>query len=154
MKFVHNKTGIMRKLKINKLFQPCAVDVNDELYPNGIFVFNITKLQNFIVANKNKFPVEYIEVNSIPKYKLSNIDEETIKNANLALPIILAEISPNRFNVIDGNHRFEKAFRESRQTIPAYRVMAEQHIVFLITKMGYQEYIEYWNEKVKNYNAK
>ena len=101
--------GIMRKFKISKLFQPCTVEVNDELYPNGIFIFNITKLQNFIAANRDEFPVEYIDVNSIPKYRPSNMDEDTIKNANLELPIILAEISPNCFNVIDGNHRLERA---------------------------------------------
>ena len=139
----------MRKLKINKLFQPCVVDVNDELYPNGVFIFNITKLQNFIAANKDKFQVEYISVSSIPKYKSANINEDTVKNANLTSPIILAEISSSRFNVIDGNHRLEKAFREGHQTIPAYRVMAEQHIAFLTTKMGYQSYVGYWNEKVK-----
>ena len=139
----------MRKLKINKLFQPCVVDVNDELYPNGVFIFNITKLQNFIAANKDKFQVEYISVSSIPKYTSSNINEDTVKNANLTSPIILAETSPSRFNVIDGNHRLEKAFRDGHQTIPAYRVMVEQHIAFLTTKTGYQSYIGYWNEKVK-----
>lgn len=141
----------MKKLKANKLFQPCAVDVDDELYPNGIFVFNITKLLNFIVANKNKFPIEYVNVNSIAKYSFPKVNEDTVKTANLALPIILAEISPNNFNVIDGRHRLEKAFRGGHQTIPAYRVIAEQHIPFLTTQMGYQEYIKYWNEKVKNY---
>ena len=139
----------MRKLKINKLFQPCVVDVNDELYPNGVFIFNITKLQNFIAANKDKFQVEYISVSSIPKYTSSNINEDTVKNANLTSPIILAETSPSRFNVIDGNHRLEKAFRDGHQTIPAYRVMVEQHIAFLTTKTGYQSYIGYWNKKVK-----
>lgn len=29
----------MKKLKINKNFKPCSVEVDDELYPNGIFEF-------------------------------------------------------------------------------------------------------------------
>ena len=33
-----------RKLKTNRRFTPCPIDDEDELYPNGIFVFNITKM--------------------------------------------------------------------------------------------------------------
>ncbi|MGO8715884.1 MAG: ParB N-terminal domain-containing protein [Smithella sp.] len=32
-------------------------------------------------------------------------------NENIRCPIILAEISSGRYNVIDGNHRLEKAYR-------------------------------------------
>jgi len=40
-----------RKLKINKRFAPCPEEDGDELYPNGIFVFNITKLVEYIQRN-------------------------------------------------------------------------------------------------------
>ena len=139
----------MKKLKLNKLFRPCIMEVDDELYPNGIFIFNITKMREFIEKNNNMFSVENYDINKIVRYRSSHLDEENIKNANLSLPIILAEIRPNIFNVIDGNHRVEKAFRENHKTIPAYRVMPEQHAKFLTTHRGYREYIKYWNEKVK-----
>jgi hypothetical protein len=118
----------MRKLKLNKLFRPCIVEVDDELYPNGIFVFNITKMRDFIEKNKTMFSVENYDIDKISRYESPHLNKEIIKNANLSLPIILAEIRPNIFNVIDGNHRVERAFRENHKTISAYRVMSEQHI--------------------------
>ncbi len=83
----------MKKLKMNKLFQPCTVDVHDELYPNGIFVFNITKLQNFIEANKNKFPIEYVDVNSISKCNFSNINELS-STMLIAQPAVVVRLLP------------------------------------------------------------
>jgi hypothetical protein len=77
-------------------------------------------------------------------------DEKVISTANLRNPIILAEISPNRFNVIDGNHRVEKARREGVRRIPAYRVYAHQHVAFLTSVKAYEKYVEYWNSKVAN----
>jgi hypothetical protein len=140
----------MKKFKFSKKFQPIVSDVGDELYPNGIFRFNITKLLEFINLNKDKFQPEEVEVKTVRTFPSSSLDETTIKNANLALPIILAEISPGKFNVIDGNHRLEKAYRTGVATIPAYRLFAEQHIMFLASIEAYKAYVEYWNTKVKN----
>jgi hypothetical protein len=33
-----------RKLRLNKNFHPCEVNENEELCPNGIFVFNISRI--------------------------------------------------------------------------------------------------------------
>jgi hypothetical protein len=46
------------KLKLDKKFQPCEVDEDDEVFPNGIFVFNVTKLIAHIGTNPGDFPVE------------------------------------------------------------------------------------------------
>ena len=73
---------------------------------------------------------------------------DTIKTANLQNPIILAEISPNRFNVIDGNHRVEKAFRDSISNIPAYRITTKDHVQFLTDEKSYKAYVRYWNDKL------
>ncbi|MEI8013086.1 MAG: hypothetical protein WCI27_11535 [Candidatus Omnitrophota bacterium] len=37
-----------KKLKIDRKFTPCPVDDEDELFHNGIFVFNITKMIAYI----------------------------------------------------------------------------------------------------------
>lgn len=137
----------MRKIKSNKTFKPVCSDVGDEFYQNGIFKFNITKLLKFVDLNKNKFQPEIVEVNSIRIFPFSILNEETIKKANLDIPIILAEISPDRFNVIDGNHRLEKAYRAGIATISAYRLFSEQHIIFLTAIDAYKAYVEYWNTK-------
>ncbi len=136
------------KFKLNKKFQPLPVDAGDEFFPNGIFEFNITKLLAFIKNNPEKFPIEEVDVKALSYAGKENLDEATIKTANLSAPIILAEIGPGRFNVIDGNHRVERAHREGVEKIPAYRVSAADHQAFLTSERGYKAYIDYWNSKV------
>ncbi len=141
---------ILRKLKLKKTFQPIHCDKGDELYPNGIFEFNITKILAWIVANKDKFHPKEVEVKSVRSGFSTNLDDNTIKNADILMPIILAEISPGLFNVIDGHHRLEKSYRDGIIKIPAYKLLAEQHIMFLTSVRAYKEYVQYWNNKVKD----
>lgn len=141
-----------RKLKVNKKFEPCSADDGDEIYPNGIFEFNITKLLIFIKANPHLFKSQEVEVKSIRKFSSSNMSESAMEVANIAEPIILAEIAPDQFNVIDGNHRLERAYREGVRRILAFKVYAEQHVAFLTSVSAYQDYVDYWNSKIDNYN--
>ena len=136
------------KLKLNKAFQPCLVDDDDELFPNGIFVFNVTKLIEHISANAAEFPIEVVAIDTLGITSSQNLDEPTVQNADLSRPIVLAEISPGRFNVIDGNHRVEKARRDHVKSLPAHKVGPSTHYRFLTTAEGYKSYVEYWNEKV------
>lgn len=133
-------------MKMYKDFKPVAIDPGDELFPNGIFELNITKMLAFITANPTQFPVE-----SVPLYDLNDrfgdLDETTVANADLNAPIILAEIAPGRFNIIDGNHRAEKARRSGIQNILAYRVRPDVHHRFFTSERAYRAYVDYWNEK-------
>lgn len=135
-----------RKLKISKRFTPCPIDDEDELYPNGIFVFNITKMAEYI--QRNNIPCEDVMVKDFSRGS-SKIKEDHVPTVDVTKPVIVAEISPGRYNVIDGNHRMEKARRLQMETIPAYRISPEQHIQFLTTEKGYMAYIEYWNDQLK-----
>ncbi|MHB1949779.1 MAG: hypothetical protein ACYCQI_16900 [Gammaproteobacteria bacterium] len=137
-----------RKLKVDKEFRPLFKDEGDEFYPNGIFEFNITKLLAFIKTNPHTFQPEEVAVKTARTFTSQNLNELTIQNANIAEPIVSAEIAPDRFNVIDGNHRLEKAYREGRDKIHAYKIRAEQHIAFLTSVTAYEDYIEYWNSKI------
>jgi hypothetical protein len=76
------------------------------------------------------------------------LNEDSDQHGQPKNPIVLAEISPNRFNVIDGNHRVERARREGMPYIPAYRVHPHQHMAFLTSARAYEKYVEYWNSKV------
>lgn len=134
-----------RKLKI-KTFMPCPIDDEDELYPNGIFVFNITKMIEFI--QKNSIPCEEVLVKDFSR-GFSKFTEDHLAKVDVTKPVIIAEISPGRYNVIDGNHRMEQARRLGLEKIPAYKISPEQHIQFLTTEKGYKAYIEYWNDKLK-----
>lgn len=140
----------LRRLKLNKKFQSIVCDEGDELFPNGIFEFNITKIIAFIQNNNDKFQPEEVLVKSIRNRFVTGLNEKTIKNANILTPIILAEISPGLFNVIDGHHRLERACREGVIKILAYKLLAEQHIMFMTSTKAYKEYIQYWNNKIKD----
>ena len=137
--------------KISKKFKPCPVEDNDELFPNGIFEFNVTKMLLFINENPQLFSLiqarvaEYSALNT-------NLDDTYIASeaVDVDRPVILAEIAPDKYNLIDGHHRLEKARKLGMEFVPAFRVAPEQHMAFLTTSAGYTAYIDYWNQKVKN----
>ena len=79
----------------------------------------------------------------------SSFKEDHLPSVDVTRPVIVAEISPGRYNVIDGNHRLEKARRLGMEKMPAYRLSPEHHLQFLTTEKGYLAYIEYWNGKLK-----
>jgi hypothetical protein len=138
-----------RMLRVDKNFVPVPADDGDELYPNGIFVFNITKMLDFIKNNPTQFQTESIAVKDYSTV-FSSINEGHLDTICDFPPIILAEISPGRYNVIDGNHRLEKARRSGMETITAYKVGPKQHMPFLTTQKAYVIYVEFWNSKLKD----
>jgi hypothetical protein len=142
------EVGLTRKLRINRHFTACPIDDGDELYPNGIFVFNITKMAEYIQNNPNSNSCEEVRVKDFSEGS-SKINESHLATVDVSKPVIVAEISPGRFNVIDGNHRMEKARRSGMKTISAYKVSPEVHLQFLTTEKGYLAYVEYWNNKLK-----
>ena len=135
------------KLKINRRFTPCPIDDEDELYPNGIFVFNITKMTEYILNNPYLACEEVLVKDFISSF--SKCKESHLPTVDVTRPVILAEIAPGRFNGIDGNHRMEQAKRSGVERIPAYKVGPEVHLQFLTTEKGYLAYVEYWNDKLK-----
>lgn len=134
-------------MNIDKNFVSVSIDEGDEYFPNGIFVFNITKMLRFITDNKSDIDFGSI---SIEKYRResSNINEAYLDSVDLTSPVILAEICPGMYNLIDGHHRIEKAFRMGVENIPAYKLKAKQHLPYLTTSEAYHSYIEYWNSKI------
>jgi hypothetical protein len=147
---ISDRNMVARKgnLVLDKKFTPLPVEEGEEFFPNGIFEFNVSKILAFIDQNLASFPVEEVEVQSLTKYGPGNLNEDTIKSANLSNPILLAEISPGHFNLIDGNHRVERARRDNLEKIPARRISADRHAAFLTSLKAYEAYVRYWNEKI------
>jgi hypothetical protein len=139
----------MKQLKINKNFKPCSVETDDELYPNGIFEFNITRMSAYLQKNPEAVPVEAVEVCDI-YWGTSSLNESHLNSVDVSRPVILAEIAPGRYNVIDGNHRVEKAHRMGMKSVPAYRVPPEKHMQFLTSQTAYRAYVAYWNDKLRD----
>ncbi len=119
------------------------------MFPNGIFEFNIRKLTEYINYNHDDFIIEQVEVNGFFKDH-SSINEAHLKSVDISKPIVLAEISPGNYNVIDGNHRLEKARRMGVESVKAYRLNVDVHIRFLTTQRAYMSYIKYWNSKLED----
>ena len=137
-----------RKLKIDKNFTPFHVADNDELYQNGFFQFNITRIIEHIQQSPDNFPLEEVAVADFHE-GFSRINEEHVETVDVAMPVILAEIAPGRYNLIDGNHRIEKARRLGLEKVSAYRLGVGQHIRFLTSIEAYESYVEYWNGKIE-----
>lgn len=137
-----------KKLRVDDNFTPCTVDPEDEIYANGIFEFNITKLSEYIKESRDRVVLEEIPVSDFFAGS-SSINESHLDSVDISQPVIVAEISPGRYNVIDGNHRMEKARRMGIKNMPAYKLKPEQHTKFLTTKRAYSKYVEYWNGKLK-----
>ncbi len=136
-------------LKIDKNFTPFPTDDGDELFRNGIFVFNISRMIEYIEDNPGLFTPEVVAVKKI--YSTSpHINETHLDSVDVSKPVILAEIAPGRYNLIDGHHRAEKASRQNIETIKAYRLKAQQHIQFLNSWEAYEKYVKYWNDKLKD----
>jgi len=139
-------TAKNRKLKKDNEFIPCPEDNGDEFYPNGIFVFNITKMTEYILNHQDIFIAEEVTIKEF--HKFLSINESHIDSVDISKPVILAEIAPGRYNLIDGQHRVEKAHRLGIEKIKAYRITPDHHIRFLNSKFAYEKYVEYWNDKL------
>lgn len=135
-------------LTLDKNFIPCPSVEGDELFPNGIFIFNISRMLGYIQDNPDLFRPEVVAVKDFYS-KYTQINEEHLDSVDVSTPVILVEIAPDRYNLIDGHHRVEKAARYNIDTIKAYRLKASQHIHFLTSRKGYEKYVEYWNNKIK-----
>jgi len=135
-------------LKLDDDFTPCPVAAGDELYPNGIFVFNITQIIEYIQRNAESVALEELPVNYFSQ-AFSSINKSHVEFVEVSEPVILAEISPGRYNLIDGHHRIEKARRMGIKSVRAYKLNVHQHIRFLISEKGYVAYVEYWNSKLR-----
>ena len=131
-----------KKLKINEDFIPCPTKKGDELYQNGIFVFNITKMIEYIKQNSSEIYLVDVDILDFPKC-FSSINESHVDSVDVSQPVIIAEISPGHYNLIDGNHRMEKARRLEINRISAYKLNVNQHMKFLTEKKAYLSYTEF-----------
>ena len=134
-------------LDFDKSFEPVSIDEGDEYFPNGIFVFNITKMLKYIKENRNDIECGNISVLHY-RDESFNINEGYLEFVDISSPVILVEICPGIYNLIDGHHRIEKAFRTGVESIPAYMLKPAQYAAFLTTTKAYSSYIEYWNSKI------
>ena len=131
-------------------YQPLEVREGDEYFPNGIFIFNITRLLDHVAVNRSEYATDDIRVADYISSFFSKLEHEDCADADIRTPIVLAEISPGRFNVIDGSHRLWKAHNEGIETLKAYILPPKQHSLFITRQEAYDTYLGYWNGKLED----
>ena len=134
------------RLKLNKKYVPAECFDNDEYCSNGYFVWNVSRLIEFIGNNKNNVIFEKINVKDYNSF--CSINEEHLPTVDITIPVILIEINPGLYNLIDGQHRVAKATRDGVEQIDAYKLTVNQHINFMSEIKRYEKFVEYWNGKI------
>lgn len=138
-----------RKLKLRDDYVPCVAMEGEEIYPNGIFRINITRILEHVRDGNLSPEFEELEIKKWHHKYFGVINESHLQNVDCSQPVILAEISPGRYNIIDGHHRIEKAHRDNIPFVPAWKLTMEQLINYFIDLRGYRAFVPYWNEKLK-----
>ncbi|MFW6009562.1 MAG: hypothetical protein ACOCP8_09900 [archaeon] len=138
-----------RKLQLIKNYKPCLAYENDEIYPNGIFNFNISKILNDINCGTLEVEKEKINISEWFKTHMHGvINESHISSVDITRPVLQAEIRLGKFEIIYGNHRIEKEYRNNIKTINSYKLNGEKLVDYFIDKRGYEAFVQYWNSKL------
>ena len=139
-------------MALNKNYKPVEALENDEIFRNGIFEWNITKIIQYISQNKSDICISKTDVTK--HYRLecsfSNINQDYVNSVDISIPVIQVEINPDKYLTIDGHHRLVKAFNDGIKYIDSYKLNVDQHIQFFISVKSYTSFVEYWNSKVRD----
>ena len=94
------KTKILRsKLRPDPDFVPCPTQIDDELFQNGFFVFNISRIVEEVINNKLFVEEMDIDIEKwFDKHGTGSINEEHLPTVDINKPIIIAEISPAMYD--------------------------------------------------------
>lgn len=141
-----------RLLKLNKKFEPSSIPA-EEIY-GGFLQFNISAILADIESKKLTLLKKRIYIqNWFEEHSVEHavINQEHLKTVDFTTPVLQAEIRIEKYEIIDGNHRMQKAFDEGRTYINSYQLKGEQLANYLINKEQYESYVRYWNEKVDSY---
>jgi len=111
-------------------------------------VSNVTRILEHVARHPAEVALVQVSVRSFPRWDRPLVDAD-VEADDLALPALLAEISPGRFNLIDGHHRLEKARRRDVETLWADQLTAAQHLRFLTSTRAYLAFVGCWNDKVR-----
>lgn len=76
------------------------------------------------------------------------VNEEHLSMVDISKPVLQAEIRPGMLEIIDGNHRMERAYREGIEFVESYKLKGEQLLPYFADIRGYKAFVEYWNSKL------
>jgi hypothetical protein len=138
-----------RKIKPDNKYKPLPTNEGDEIYPNGIFKFSISRILEHIMSGQLNPAKEEINVREwFKSHSRGSVNEEHLPTVDISKPVIQAEIRPGTFEIIDGNHRMERAYSDGVEFIESYKLKGEQLLPYFADIRGYKAFVEYWNSKL------
>ena len=142
-----------RIIKLVKDYKPLPMDIGDEIYPNGIFNFSISRICEHIALGELKSEKEQIDIKEWFKSHIRGlVNEEHLPSVDVSKAVIQVEIRPDRYEIIDGNHRIKKACHDGLEVIESFKLKGEHLLPYFADERGYKAFVEYWNLKVKEDN--
>ncbi|GGA91478.1 hypothetical protein [Ornithinibacillus halotolerans] len=70
-----------------------------------------------------------------------SINEDQLPAVDVTKTVIQAEISPDMYTIMDGNHRMEKAYGEGIPYIDSYKLTVKQILPYFIDSRGYETFV-------------
>lgn len=128
---------------------------SEEWYSCGIFRYDVMTMKTLCRnGGNNRIICKNVSVKELSEQLYSDMDlkEIYIDKADLSEPVILGEIAPDNYHLMDGYHRLAKAMRQKVETLPAYFVKSDVAAQLILDDDAYKKYIIYWNTKVMEAN--
>ena len=141
-----------KTINIDKNYIPYNSKRGDEIFSVNYFKINITGILEHI-KNGSLMPIEErIDVSKwmSSHFRNGTLHESHLLNVDLSKPVIQAEVRPEHFELIDGNHRIIKALRQGVKYIDSYKLSNSQLIPFFCDRLTYERFVELWNEELSN----
>ncbi len=136
-----------------RAFSPIPLQAGQEYLAIGPYEWHITALKQYL---RQVFALRYLRFVRVERYMhpYLQVDEQHMEQVNVLSPVILAELYPGEYVVIDGQHRLSKASRMERERILAYKVPAAIHAHFMTTLEAHEAFVHYHNHHEKRERLK
>ena len=137
-----------RHLHIDENFAPCTPYPGDEIYSRSAVKLNISAILRVLEAGAIAHRTERIHLSVWFSSRFGSggtINEMHLNNIEIKQPVIQAELKPDYFEIIDGNHRMAKARRDGLEYIDSIKLSAESLLPFFVDRNSCLGFIEHWN---------
>lgn len=137
-----------KSINIDKNFKPYPLKKGDEVFSINRLNINISGILESI-KNGLLTPIEeriYVSEWMSGRFRSGTLHESHLLRVDLSKPVIQAELRPTYFELIDGNHRIMRAFRQGVEYLDSYKISSTQLIPFFTDKFSYERFVEIWNE--------
>jgi len=108
----------------------------------GNIMWDVSK----ILHDKDHFKIVMCDVNDLSQNNTFNGNGCHIMSTDISQPVIVVQLSNDKYKLIDGNHRLQKALRLGIKEVPAYILSFEEHAKYIIDfdEQIYHDVVHHW----------